>query len=279
MLNFLVIDKVLTDALIEDMPFGDITTDIMIPEHSKSAAFLKAKEDGVLCGIDVAKRVFELVSKNIEFLKYKEDGDAIKKGEIIAKIFGNTRGILKGERVALNFLQRMSGIATITNIYAEKIKDYKASVTDTRKTLPLLRMLDKYAVFVGGAKNHRYCLSDAVLIKDNHIAAVGNITKAIKLAKNKIPHTMKIEIEVRDLKQFEEALLAGADIIMLDHMNIEDMKKACEIADGKVLVEASGNVTLDNIEDIAKTGVDIISVGAITHSAKSLDISLDFLEE
>jgi nicotinate-nucleotide pyrophosphorylase (carboxylating) len=218
------------------------------------------------------------LDENIRFEKLKKDGDRIKKGEIIAKIQGNSRAILKGERLALNLIQRMSGIATMTNKYAEKIKNYKAVVTETRKTMPLLRMLDKYAVFIGGGKNHRYSLSDAVLIKDNHIKAVGSIKEAIASAKKSIPHTMKVEVEVRNIDEFKEALEAGADIIMLDHFTIDQLKEAVLLAEGRVLIEASGNVTLENIEEIAKTGVDIISVGAITHSVESLDISLDFVD-
>jgi len=225
MLNFLVIDKIIKDALIEDMPYGDITTDLLIPQESTSNAVLLAKENGILCGIDVAKRVFEILDGNIKFEKLKADGDYIQKGEVLAKIQGKTRAILMGERLALNLLQRMSGIATFTNMLAQKIKGYKATVTDTRKTIPLLRMLDKYAVFVGGGKNHRYSLSDAVLIKDNHIKAVGSISEAIKRAKENVPHTMKVEIEVRNMQEFEEALLSGADIIMLDHFTVDEMKK------------------------------------------------------
>jgi len=278
MLNFLMIDKIIKDALIEDMPYGDITTDLLIPQESTSIAVLLAKESGILCGIDVAKRVFEILDSNIKFEKLKADGDYIQKGDVLAKIQGKTRAILMGERLALNLLQRMSGIATFTNMLAQKIKGYKATVTDTRKTIPLLRMLDKYAVFVGGGKNHRYSLSDAVLIKDNHIKAVGSISEAIKRAKENIPHTMKVEVEVRNMQEFEEALLSGADIIMLDHFTVDEMKKAVEKAGGRVLIEASGNINIDNIEEIAKTGVDIISIGAITHSVKSLDISLDFVD-
>ncbi|ADQ46342.1 nicotinate-nucleotide pyrophosphorylase [Caldicellulosiruptor kronotskyensis 2002] len=278
MLNFLVIDKIIRDALIEDMPYGDITTDLLIPQESTSSAVLLAKESGILCGIDVAKRVFEILDSNIKFEKLKTDGDNIQKGDVLAKIQGKTRTILMGERLALNILQRMSGIATFTNMLVQKVKGYRAAVSDTRKTIPLLRMLDKYAVFVGGGKNHRYSLSDAVLIKDNHIKAVGSITEAVKRAKENVPHTMKVEVEVRNMQEFEEALAAGADIIMLDHFTVDEMKRAVEKAEGRVLIEASGNINIDNIEEIAKTGVDIISVGSITHSVKSLDISLDFVD-
>lgn len=278
MLNFLVIDKIIKDALVEDMPYGDVTTQLLIPQESISSAVFLSKENGILCGIDVAKRVFEILDSNIKFEKLKTDGDYIQKGDVLAKIQGNTRAILMGERLALNLLQRMSGIATFTNMLAQKIKGYKATVTDTRKTIPLLRMLDKYAVFVGGGKNHRYSLSDAVLIKDNHIKAIGSITEAVKRAKENVPHTMKVEVEVRNMQEFEEALLSGADIIMLDHFTVDEMKKAVEKAKGRVLIEASGNINIDNIEEIAKTGVDIISVGSITHSVKSLDISLDFVD-
>lgn len=278
MLNFLVIDKIIKDALVEDMPYGDVTTQLLIPQESISSAVFLSKENGILCGIDVAKRVFEILDSNIKFEKLKTDEDYIQKGDVLAKIQGNTRAILMGERLALNLLQRMSGIATFTNMLAQKIKGYKATVTDTRKTIPLLRMLDKYAVFVGGGKNHRYSLSDAVLIKDNHIKAIGSITEAVKRAKENVPHTMKVEVEVRNMQEFEEALLSGADIIMLDHFTVDEMKKAVEKAEGRVLIEASGNINIDNIEEIAKTGVDIISVGSITHSVKSLDISLDFVD-
>ncbi|AEM73254.1 carboxylating nicotinate-nucleotide diphosphorylase [Caldicellulosiruptor acetigenus] len=278
MLNFLVIDKIIKDALVEDMPYGDVTTQLLIPQESISSAVFLSKENGILCGIDVAKRVFEILDSNIKFEKLKTDGDYIQKGDVLAKMQGNTRAILMGERLALNLLQRMSGIATFTNMLAQKIKGYKATVTDTRKTIPLLRMLDKYAVFVGGGKNHRYSLSDAVLIKDNHIKVIGSITEAVKRAKENVPHTMKVEVEVRNMQEFEEALLSGADIIMLDHFTVDEMKKAVEKAEGRVLIEASGNINIDNIEEIAKTGVDIISVGSITHSVKSLDISLDFVD-
>lgn len=278
MLNFLVIDKIIKDALVEDMPYGDITTDLLIPQESMSSAVLLAKENGILCGIDVAKRVFEILDGGIKFEKLKTDGDYIQKGDVLAKIQGKTRAILMGERIALNLLQRMSGIATFTNMLVQKVKGYRAAVTDTRKTIPFLRMLDKYAVFVGGGKNHRYSLSDAVLIKDNHIKAVGSITEAVKRAKENVPHTMKVEVEVRNMQEFEEALRSGADIIMLDHFTVDDMKRAVEKAEGRVLIEASGNINIDNIEEIAKTGVDIISVGSITHSVKSLDISLDFVD-
>ncbi|BCS81333.1 carboxylating nicotinate-nucleotide diphosphorylase [Anaerocellum diazotrophicum] len=278
MLNFLVIDKIIKDALVEDMPYGDITTDLLIPQESTSNAVLLAKENGILCGIDVAKRVFEILDGGIKFEKLKTDGDYIQKGDVLAKIQGKTRAILMGERLALNLLQRMSGIATFTNMLVQKVKGYRAAVTDTRKTIPLLRMLDKYAVFVGGGKNHRYSLSDAVLIKDNHIKAIGSITEAVKRAKENVPHTMKVEVEVRNMQEFEEALRSGADVIMLDHFTVDEMKRAVEKAEGRVLIEASGNINIDNIEEIAKTGVDIISVGSITHSVKSLDISLDFVD-
>jgi len=277
MLNFIAIDRLIKEALLEDMPYGDITTDLLIPDTNVSDAILKAKEDGILCGIDIGMRVFFLLDENIRFEKLKKDGDRIKKGEIIARIQGNSRAILKGERLALNLIQRMSGIATVTSKYAEKIKNYKAVVTETRKTMPLLRMLDKYAVFIGGGKNHRYSLSDAILIKDNHLKVVGSIKEAIASVKKNIPHTMKVEVEVRNMDEFKEALGAGADIIMLDHFTIDQMKKAVILAEGRTLIEASGNITFENIEDIAKTGVDIISIGAITHSAKSLDINLDFV--
>lgn len=274
MIDNLYIDNIVIAALKEDMPMGDITTDSTIPENSVTKAYLVAKEDGVLAGIDVAERVFQILGSSTVFNRKKQDGSLLVKGDIIAEIDGNVRELLKGERTALNILQRMSGIATMTKAFADKIKDLPASVVDTRKTTPGLRYLEKYAVRVGGGSNHRFCLSDGVLIKDNHIAACGGIKSAVARARKTVPHTVKIEVETESLDQVREALESGADIIMLDNMSLELMAEAVRLINKKAIVEASGNVSLQRIRDIALTGVDIISVGAITHSVNALDISL-----
>lgn len=276
-----MIDRFVAQSLIdrfleEDLTWGDITTDLLIPLELKSSGNFYAKDDGILAGIDVCNMVFRTINPDIYIKKYFSDGGKFKKGDVIAEIHGDTNSILKGERLALNLLQRMSGIATYTAELVDKIKGTKAKIADTRKTMPGLRYFDKYAVCVGGGINHRYNLSDSVLIKDNHIRAYGGIKNAIEHLRDKLSHTIKIEIEVETLDEFEEALKYGADIIMLDNMTVDMMRKAVEITGGRVLLEASGNVTAENILDIAKTGVDVISVGAITHSVKALDISLDF---
>ena len=275
----LYLENIIKNALLEDMNNGDITTDSLTDEDSLSVAEIKAKEDGVIAGIDVAKMVFEFLDDNIEFEKYIDDGLIIKKGDIIAKVTGKTRAILSGERTALNLLQRMSGIATTTAMYSERIKKYNTKIVDTRKTVPGLRILDKYSVRMGGGINHRFNLSDAVLIKDNHIKAAGSIDEAIKIVRSKIPHTVKIEVEVETLDQLKEALAANADIIMLDNMDTETMKRAVMINNKKAILEASGNMNLDRIIEVAETGVDIISVGALTHSVKALDISLNIVSD
>ncbi|WP_026487022.1 carboxylating nicotinate-nucleotide diphosphorylase [Caldanaerobius polysaccharolyticus] len=277
MLNWLVIDDLIQNALIEDIGFGDVTTDCLIPKDQISKGRFIAKEGGVLAGIDVAKRVFEILDQDIHFSKSHYDGDLLDKGDVIAEVQGHTAAILKGERVALNILQRMSGIATKTYRICRLVRDYDVKIVDTRKTLPGFRMLDKYAVMVGGGHNHRINLSDLVLIKDNHIKAVGGIKKAVMLAKEKAPFTVKIEVEVETLEQLEEAIEAGADIVMLDNMDVETMRKAVVIADKRVLLEASGNVSEDNVREVASTGVDIISIGSLTHSVNALDISLKLL--
>ncbi|KPU27148.1 nicotinate-nucleotide pyrophosphorylase [Caloranaerobacter sp. TR13] len=271
----LQIEDIIKNALIEDMNNGDITTDNLIGQDDISEAEIIAKEDGILAGVEIAEITFKLLDKNIQFHRLKEDGQLLRKGDVIAKIKGKTRAILSGERTALNFLQRLSGIATKTRKFVDKVENYKVRVADTRKTTPGIRVLEKYAVKLGGGSNHRYNLSDAVMIKDNHIRAVGNIEKAIKLMREKVSHTVKIEVEVETIEEFKQALSAGADIIMLDNMSIEDMKEAVIINDKKAILEASGNVNIDNIEEVAKTGVDVISVGALTHSVKALDISLN----
>ena len=233
-----------------------------------------AKDTGVVCGIEVAKRVFELVGEDVEFNILLGDGSKVRKGDIIAELKGSTLTLLKGERTALNILQHMSGIATATNKCVEAVAGTNASVTDTRKTLPGLRALQKYAVTVGGGKNHRFNLSDAAMLKDNHIDAYGGITAAVKALREKIGHTVKIEVEVRNLVELREALENKVEIIMLDNMSCEEMKQAVDITAGRALLEASGNITSENIRTVAETGVDIISLGALTHSVKCFDISM-----
>ena len=238
-----------------------------------STARYIAKASGTLCGIDVALRVFELLG-GFTFKKYKNDGDRLEKGDIIAELTGPTKNLLKGERTSLNLLQHMSGIATMTAEAVEQVKGTAATVTDTRKTLPGLRALQKYAVTCGGGKNHRFNLSDAAMLKDNHIDACGSITKAVSTLRSKIGHTVKIEVETRNLDEVAEALATGCEIIMLDNMDCETMKKAVEMTSGKALLEASGNITAETIRKVAETGVDIISIGALTHSVKAFGISL-----
>lgn len=268
------IDSFILNSLKEDMPMGDITTDNTISEVSKTKAFLIAKEDGIVAGIDVAEKVFKLLDNNITFTKKYRDGDAVKRGDIIIELEGSSRALLKGERLALNLMQRLSGIATKTNEFVSIVKDLPVKIVDTRKTTPGLRYLEKYAVKVGGGTNHRFCLSDGVLIKDNHIAACGGIKEAIEKVRGNIPHTIKIEVETESLEQVQEALEAKADIIMLDNMSNEQMTQAVRLINKAALVEASGNVSLERVREIALTGVDIISIGALTHTVKALDISM-----
>ncbi len=281
MLNWLIVDKIIKNALEEDMPYGDITTDLIIssvhgsknPVNNARAEFI-VKEDGVIAGLDVAARVFELLDGEVLFTRLAKDGSYVQKGTVIAEITGHTATLLKGERTALNILQRMSGIATKTREFCKRVEGTGVQVADTRKTTPGMRMLEKYAVRMGGGSNHRYSLSDGVLIKDNHIKAAGSIKEAVKRVRKSIPHTIKIEVETETLEQVKEALEAGADIIMLDNMDIETMKKAVDITGGKAVIEASGNMSLEKVYDVALTGVNIISVGSLTHSVKALDISM-----
>lgn len=276
MLDLKQIDKVVLNALEEDMPYGDITTDSLIPEDRMVEAKFLAKADGVICGMPVAERVFKLIDARAALEILKNDGQAVQKGEILAILRGPAAAVLKGERTALNLLQRLSGIATRTHCFAELVKDYPVSIADTRKTTPGLRYLEKYAVRCGGGRNHRYSLSDAVMLKDNHIAAGGGILSAVRTVRASIPHTVKIEVEVENMDMVREALESGADIIMLDNMDIAAMAEAVRVIGGRALVEASGDVTEERIRAIAETGVDIISIGCITHSVKALDISLRF---
>ena len=273
MLNYLIVDDLISKAIQEDMPFGDITTNALIPEDSVSTASVIAKEDGIICGIPVFKRVFKLIG-NVTCNFHIEDGDKVTSGTIIGTITGNTRNILMGERIALNLMQRMSGVATTTYNYASKLEGLKSKLVDTRKTTPLYRHLDKYSVVCGGGVNHRLSLSDSVLIKDNHIAAAGGIKQAVALAKKHSSFTTKIEVETETEEEVLEAIESKADIIMLDNMTPEMAKKMVELINGRAITECSGNITLDTIRSYGETGVDYISCGALTHSFKVLDISL-----
>lgn len=274
MLNQIYVDNLIKTALLEDIHYLDTTTDYLIPEDQQGSAHLIAKAEGVLCGIQVAMSVFTLLEPNCTATIHKKDGDTIKKGDLLATIAGKTRNLLKGERTALNLLQHMSGISTQTAQCVALTEGTNASIADTRKTLPGMRPLQKYAVTVGGGKNHRYNLSDAAMLKDNHIDAFGGITKAVAALKEKLGHMTKIEVEVRDLNELEEALKAEADVIMLDNMSPELMAEAVQITSGKALLEASGGITKETITAVAKSGVDIISVGALTHSVTAFDISM-----
>lgn len=276
MLDFTIVDEIIWRALKEDMPMGDITTYSTVDEDEVCSAKLVAKEDCVIAGIDVFSRVFTLLDPKTYMERYVNDGEKVKKGTLIMYITGNARTMLKAERTALNLLQRMCGIASATRKIADILKGSKAKIVDTRKTAPGLRYLDKAAVRLGGGTNHRFCLSDGVLIKDNHIKAAGGITAAVKRARAHIPHTIKIEVETESMEQIKEALLAGADIIMLDNMSPEAMKEAVDYINGRALTEASGNITVENVEIVARTGVDLISSGSLTHSVRAADISLKF---
>lgn len=268
------VDEIIVNALKEDINYVDVASDYLIPEDQRDNAYFVAKADGVLCGLSVAMRVFALLDDTFEAKLYKHDGDNIQKGDLIAEFSGKTVLLLKGERTALNLLQHMSGIATATAAAVELVKGTNAQITDTRKTLPGLRALQKYAVTCGGGKNHRFNLSDGAMLKDNHIDAGGGITNAVNALRGKLGHMVKIEVETRDLAEVREALAAGADIIMLDNMSNEMMREAVKIIDGRAKTEASGGITLETIAEVAKTGVDIISLGALTHSVKAFDISM-----
>ena len=268
------VDDLIKSALLEDINYIDSTTDLLIDENEISNAYFIAKDDGVISGLDVAIRVFELLDNEVKTTKYFKDGDVVSKGDKIADFIGKTRALLKGERTALNILQHMSGISTYTSHCVELIKGTAASIADTRKTLPGLRALQKYAVMMGGGKNHRYNLSDAAMIKDNHIEAYGSITGAVNALRQKAGHMLKIEVETRNLDELREALKVKADVIMLDNMDCDTMRMAVKINNSQAKLEASGNITMDNIRQVAQTGVDIISLGALTHSVKAFDISM-----
>ena len=266
-------------ALDEDQVYNDLTTDSLIDPKVVGTARFISKQSGVLAGIYVASEVFRRIDPSIKLEIHIDDGNEVQPGSMLAEVFGKAGTILRGERTALNFLQHMSGISTETSKYVNAIKDYKALVLDTRKTIPGFRMLDKYAVKMGGGENHRLNLADGILIKDNHIAILKdsnmNLSDIVNISRQNTITPNKIEIEVTNLSQLEDALLGKPDIILLDNMSIEDMRKSVKIVNGKLLLEASGNVTLENIARIAETGVDLISVGALTHSSKALDISLE----
>lgn len=268
------IDDLIKNAIKEDINYIDVATDYLLNEGAVSNAYFVAKADGVLCGADIAMRVFELLDDTFTYTLHKKDGDVVKNGDLIAEFKGKTVKLLKGERTALNLIQHMSGIATLTNECVKQTEGTRATIADTRKTLPGLRSLQKYAVTCGGGRNHRYNLSDCAMLKDNHIDAKGGITAAVMALREKIGHTVKIEVETRTLSEVEEAVSVGADIIMLDNMDNETMKQAVGIVNGKALLEASGNLTKERIRSVAELGVDILSIGALTHSVTAFDISM-----
>lgn len=276
MLDRFLIDKYVLSALEEDIGFGDITTDNLATEDDVLEAKLNTRSDGIVCGLKVFERVFKNLSDDVEIKFYFKDGDRIKAGDTIAELKGSASAILKGERTALNFAQRMSGIATETRKYQDAIGEgLKARISDTRKTTPNFRVFEKYAVYVGGACIHRFNLADCAMIKDNHIKLAGSLTKAVEKIRKNISHTHKIEVECDTLEQVKEAVNCSADIIMLDNMSCETMKKAVELIDGKAIVEASGNVNMSTVHAIAEVGVDIISSSAIVAKAPTLDLALD----
>lgn len=277
MLGGLYLDELIKRALQEDIGYRDLTTDCIIPPEHRSQAVIIAKQEGVIAGLEVARRTFHLLDPDVCFEKLAEDGQRVGPKDTVARLEGPTRVLLQGERVALNFLQRLSGIATYTRRLCDLIQGYKARVVDTRKTTPGLRLLEKYAVRVGGGANHRFGLFDGVIIKDNHILAAGGIKPAVEAVRGKIPHTVRIEVEVQNLEMLNEAIEAGADIVMLDNMDVETMTRAVELAGGRVLLEASGGINERNITAVAATGVNFISIGALTHSAPALDLSLDLV--
>ncbi|MBS5724342.1 MAG: carboxylating nicotinate-nucleotide diphosphorylase [Clostridiales bacterium] len=270
------VQALLRTALEEDTGGGDITTLATIPPEAVAHGRYIAKESGILCGMDIVQAVFELLDRDIALTIHAPEGSSFQKGDVLAEVSGNARSVLTGERVGLNLLQHMSGIATATAKAVASVSGYKAKITDTRKATPGLRCLEKYAVRCGGGVNHRFNLSDGVLIKDNHIVAAGGIQNAVAAARATAPHTLKIEVEVENMDMLQEALDAGADIIMLDNMSCEEMQTAVEMVAGRALTEASGNMGEKDLEAVAKTGVDLISIGALTHSVRAMDISLKF---
>lgn len=273
MLNYLIVDKIIKDALKEDIPYGDITASSIVTSGSKAKASLIAKEDGIICGLPVFERVFTILG-DVTFKSFINEGSSVTKGDIIGELYGDALNILMGERIALNLLQKMSGIATLTNKYVKKLEGLNTKLLDTRKTTANLRILEKYAVKIGGGHNHRFSLSDGILIKDNHIGYAGSIKNAIKLAKENSSFIRKIEVETECKEQILEAIEAGADIIMLDNMTPNQAKEMVKLIAGRAITECSGNITLDTIRSYALSGVDFISSGELTHSVKAFDISL-----
>lgn len=271
-------DRYILSALREDITSEDVTTNAIMREPQRGQAELICKQDGIICGLSVFKRTFELLDYTAEFITEFRDGDTVKNGQVIGIIIGDIKALLSGERTALNYLQRMSGIATFTNSLVKELEGKKTKLLDTRKTTPNMRIFEKYAVKTGGATNHRYNLSDGILIKDNHIGAAGSITKAVSMAKEYAPFVRKIEVEVETLEQLDEAIACGADIIMLDNMDNNTMREAVKRVAGKAETECSGNVTKERLAQIADIGVDFVSVGALTHSAPIMDVSLKNLK-
>lgn len=267
-------DELIKSALREDISSEDVSTNAVMPCYQEGVVSLIAKQDGIICGLNIFKRVFELLDENVRVEFFFKDGDRVKNKDLVATVTGDIRVLLSGERTALNYLQRMSGIATYTNEVAQLFEGSKTKLLDTRKTTPNMRIFEKYAVKVGGGHNHRYNLSDGVLLKDNHIGAAGGVAKAVQMAKEYAPFVRKIEVEVETLEMVKEAVDAGADIIMLDNMSIDMMKEAIRIIDGRAQTECSGNVTKENVAQLTNIGVDFISSGALTHSAPILDLSL-----
>ncbi|MGI6709934.1 MAG: carboxylating nicotinate-nucleotide diphosphorylase [Bacilli bacterium] len=275
-MNEIIIERKIEESIIEDINSYDITTDNIFDDSYISKAFFLAKEAGVISGINIVRMVFSIIDKNVKFCAFVHDGDKVPEGTLISTVEGPTKSILKGERVALNFIQRMSGIASLTSMYVDEVSEYDALIVDTRKTTPLNRVFEKQAVRDGGGLNHRFNLSDGVMLKDNHIKAIGSIKDAVRKVKSKVGLMVKIEVEVDNIEDFKEALDTEVDIIMLDNMSTEDMRECVVLNNKKKILEASGNMTLSRVKEVAATGVDYISVGALTHSFKSLDISLKF---
>ncbi len=271
------VEKIIALALAEDLGTGDVTTSSVVPTDTMVKGNFIAKEEGVICGLELVRKVFSLLDEKVEFRTLCKDGDKVQNGNLLAEIAGPAHAILSGERVALNFLQHLSGIATKTALLTQSVSGTSLKIVDTRKTNPGMRVLEKYAVKSGGAFNHRMNLSDGVLIKDNHIKAAGGIIPAVMAARAHAPQTLKIEVEVESLEQVQQALDAGADIIMLDNMDMETMSRAVKLVNGKALTEASGNMDQKNLLEVAATGVDMVSVGALTHTVKAMDISLRFV--
>jgi nicotinate-nucleotide pyrophosphorylase (carboxylating) len=274
-LNFDTIKSVIDFAFAEDIGDGDITTNSLIPMNLQTKATMVAKSSGIIAGLSVAEYIFRTLDAEIEFKAFVSDGDNIKNGDLILEIKGSYRALLTGERLALNFMQRMSGIATMTNRCVKELSGYKTKILDTRKTVPGLRLLDKYSVRMGGGTNHRIGLYDMVLIKDNHIKIAGGISAAVVQIKKNVPGNLKIEVEVTSLEEVKEALTAGVDIIMLDNMTTENMAESVKLIDGRAKAEASGNMTIERLQEVASAGVDFISIGALTHSVIAFDISMN----